>query len=284
MNNSDFYIGWQAQAPASITRHIKRVIGLLFAFMIVIGLLLARNQKKFSTANFEFGSLTEVTGFYFNKPVPSIKAENGTDRFGNKTYVTIPLVGFGKFGAEGVMDMLEKEQGTSLNQKELTLKGTLLYNDGKLLMQIDANDKPLISTGKMADIASIPVQKEIGTIKLRGEIVDPKCFFGVMKPGEGKVHKDCAIRCILGGIPPVVRVQNEKGEANYYLLVGPHGEKMNEAVKELVAEPVEIEARAVQQGDWIILYTGKEGMRQISKRELFFPQLQAVACITNCRK
>jgi hypothetical protein len=284
MNNSDFYIGWQAQAPASITHHIKRVLGLLFAIMIVIGLLLARNQKKFSTANFEFGSLTQVTGFYFNKPVPSIKAEHGTDRFGNNTYVTIPLVGFGKFGAEGVMDILEKEQGTSLNQKELTLKGTLLYNDGKLLMQIDANDKPLISVGKMADIISIPVQKEIGTVKLRGEIVDPKCFFGVMKPGEGKVHKDCAIRCILGGIPPVLRVQNEKGEANYYLLVGPHGEKMNEAVKDLVAEPVEIEARAVQQGDWIILYTAKEGMRQISKRELFFPDLQVVACITNCSK
>ena len=105
-----------------------------------------------------------------------------------------------------------------------------------------------------------------------------------MKPGEGKVHKDCAIRCILGGIPPVLRVQNEKGEANYYLLVGPHGEKMNEAVKDLVAEPVEIEARAVQQGDWIILYTGKEKMKQISKRELFFPELQAVACVTNCKK
>ncbi len=284
MNNSDFYIGWQAQAPASITHHIKRVLGLLFAIMIVIGLLLARNQKKFSTANFEFGSLTQVTGFYFNKPVPSIKVEHGTDRFGNKTYVTIPLVGFGKFGAEGVMDVLQKEQGTSLNQKELTLRGTLLYNDGKLLMQIDANDQPLITVGKMADIASIPVQKEIGTVKFRGEIVDPKCFFGVMKPGEGKVHKDCAIRCIRGGIPPVLRVQNEKGEANYYLLVGPHGEKMNEAVKDLVAEPVEIEARAVQQGDWIILYTGKEKMKQISKRELFFPELQAVACVTNCKK
>ena len=284
MNNSDFYIGWQAQAPASITHHIKRVLGLLFAVMIVIGLLLARNQKKFSTANFEFGSLTQVTGFYFNKPVPSIIAEHGTDRVGNKTYVTIPLVGFGKFGAEGVMDILEKEQGTSLNQKELTLKGTLLYNDGKLLMQIDTNDKPLISVGKLADITSIAVQKEMGTVKLRGEIVDPKCFFGVMKPGEGKVHKDCAIRCILGGIPPVLRVQNEKGEANYYLLVGPHGEKMNEAVKDLVAEPVEIEARAVQQGDWIILYTAKDGIRQISKRELFFPELQVVACITNCSK
>ena len=68
------------------------------------------------------------------------------------------------------------------------------------------------------------------------------------------------------------------------LPAGNGGQKMNEAVKDLVAEPVEIEARAVQQGDWIILYTGKEKMKQISKRELFFPELQAVACVTNCKK
>ena len=48
---------------------------------------------------------------------------------------------------------------------------------------------------------------------VKGEIVDPKCFFGVMKPGEGKPHKDCAIRCILGGIPPVLKVTDESWQS-----------------------------------------------------------------------
>ena len=39
-----------------------------------------------------------------------------------------------------------------------------------------------------------------------------------MKPGEGKPHRDLAIRCKLGAISPVLAVKNTKGEANYYLV------------------------------------------------------------------
>jgi len=99
-----------------------------------------------------------------------------------------------------------------------------------------------------------------------------------MKPGEGKVHRDCAIRCILGGIPPVLHVQNEKGESNYYLIVGPNGEKINEAVQDIVAEPVSIESRVVQQDDWVILYTGKEKIKRISYTQLKDPNAKVIAC------
>ncbi|HKC35989.1 MAG TPA: hypothetical protein VKB95_08000 [Chitinophagaceae bacterium] len=128
------------------------------------------------------------------------------------------------------------------------------------------------------------VERDLGTQTIRGEIIDPKCYFGVMKPGEGKVHRDCAIRCILGGIPPVLHVQNEKGESNYYLIVGPNGEKMNEAVQDVVAEPVSIEARVVQQDDWIILYTGKESIRRISYTQLKNPGASVIACAINSMK
>ena len=49
-------------------------------------------------------------------------------------------------------------------------------------------------------------------------------------------------------------VKNEKDEANYYLLVGANGEKINEAIKNIVAEPVSIEAKLVQYDDWIVMY------------------------------
>jgi hypothetical protein len=106
----------------------------------------------------------------------------------------------------------------------------------------------------------------------------------VMKPAQGKPHKDCAIRCILGGIPPMLRVADEAGAANYYLLVGSHGEKMNEAVKDFVAEPVSIEANAVQYGDWIVLYAGSEKIHAISKRETIYPGLRAIACAASGSK
>ncbi len=105
-----------------------------------------------------------------------------------------------------------------------------------------------------------------------------------MKPGEGKVHRDCAIRCILGGIPPVLHVQNEKGESNYYLIVGSNGENMNEAVQDVVAEPVSIEAKVVQQDDWIILYTAKEKINRMSYAQLRDPKIKPLACVPNCEK
>jgi len=126
------------------------------------------------------------------------------------------------------------------------------------------------------------MQKDLGLQKIKGEIIEPKCYFGVMKPGEGKVHRDCAIRCILGGIPPVFKVMNEKGEKNYYFIVGPNGEKMNTTVQDYVAEPVEIEARVVQQGDWVILYVKDKNINRISAISLYKSEDQIISCVSSC--
>src|SRR5437868_8186848 len=144
MKNDEFYIGWQADAPKSFASTIKKYLLVLLPIVIVLGVLLALSQKKFGAGSFEFGKLTEVQGIYSNTPVPNLKVVNGKDIWGNENYITVPLIGYGKHGADGIISNLEKEKNTSLQGKEVTLKGTLLYNDGKLLIQIDANDKPLL--------------------------------------------------------------------------------------------------------------------------------------------
>lgn len=263
--NDEFYIGWMERAPKSFAAWIKKYLVVLLPIIIVLGILLALSQKKFGTGNFEFGTLTEVKGVYFEKPIPVLKVVDGKDIWGNENFVTVPLIGFGKHGADGVIADLEQQQHTSFNGKEIALKGTLLYNDGKLLMQVDANDTPLVhvSAVPVNDVA-LTQTKDLGEMTVKGEIVDPKCFFGVMKPGEGKPHKDCAIRCILGGIPPVLKVTAENGDQNYYLIVGANGEKMNEAVQDYVATPVSIHAKAVAFGDWIVLYVQQNGLQHYS--------------------
>lgn len=281
---AEFYIGWMPKAPASFATLVKRVLLILFPLALVMGLVLASFQKKFSTANFEFGKSTAIKGIYFNAPVPMLKVVHGKDSWGNTSYTTIPLVGYGKHGAETAIMELENEKNTSFINKELTLKGTLLYSDGKTLMQISKEENPVVNIGATADASLSPVQKELGFQKIKGEIIDPKCYFGVMKPGEGKVHRDCAIRCILGGIPPVLKVMNEKGEMNYYIMVGPNGEKMNETVKDFVAEPVEIEARAVQQDDWVILYVKDKKINRVSAISLYKSQNQIASCNSGCMK
>jgi hypothetical protein len=86
-------------------------------------------------------------------------------------------------------------------------------------LQVDKNDnQDLIFSNKTIPAEWLPKVKDLGLIKINGEIIDPKCYFGVMKPGKGKPQCDCAIRCILGGITPMLVVKNEQGDANYYLL------------------------------------------------------------------
>jgi hypothetical protein len=226
----------------------------LIILVITVGIVLALQQRKFSTAVFEYGQLTEVTGIYQSFPVPSLKVITKKDALGNTSFITMPLVGYGKSGAEGTMAALEKEQSFSLDKKMITLKGTLIYSDGKTLLQVDKNDDPLLKVSD--DVASnhAPLIKELGTVQLTGEILDPKCYFGVMKPGHGKPHRDCAIRCIAGGMSPVFYVRNEKAEPGYYLLLDENGKKMNKLLKDHIAEPVSLTARAVQYDDWIVLY------------------------------
>ncbi|HEX4849954.1 MAG TPA: hypothetical protein VFV08_04060, partial [Puia sp.] len=219
MNNSEFYIGWMNNAPQSFAQFVKKYLLMLLPSIIVLGALLALSQKKFSTSSFEFGQLTTVKGIYLNKPIPCIKVASEKDIWGNSSYLTIPLVGYGKHGADGIIAEIEKERKISFDGKEISLKGTLIYSDGKTIMQVDNNNEIVANIGLPTKADFLPRQKELGTFSIRGEIIDPKCYFGVMKPGEGKVHKDCAIRCILGGIPPMLKVQNAKGERNYYILL-----------------------------------------------------------------
>ncbi len=253
MKPEGFYIGWMMKAPKQIVAFIKKYLLIMFPLIILLGTLLALSQKKFGTGSFEYGQLTEVKGIYFDAPIPCLKVINGRDIWGNQSYLTIPLVGYGKHGASGILLDIESEKNIRFDKKQLVLKGTLLYNDGVTILQIDKNDRPVVN------ISSTPVpsqllqlKKDLGIVTLKGEIIDPKCYFGVMKPGEGKPHRDCATRCILGGISPMLVVKNAQDESNYYLITGVNGESMNEAVKEFVAEPVEIKARLVQYDDWIV--------------------------------
>jgi hypothetical protein len=246
----DFYIGWRPEAPGTFAKFVRKYLYALILMVIVIGIALAILQKKFSTATFEFGKLTTVKGSYSAFPVPHLSVVNNQDR------IMIPLVGYGKSGAEGIMYQLEQEIGQPLENKEITLRGQLMYGDGKVIMQVDKKENPLVGISKeekgrsSVNKASV---KELGNLSFIGEIVDSKCYFGVMKPGEGKPHKDCAIRCILGGVPPVMAITNKKGERNYILLTSSNGKRINDEVKDFVAIPSKVSGHAFQYDNWIVL-------------------------------
>lgn len=252
MNNEEFYIGWMPAAPTRLARKLFKWSAVIISLVILVSASLALLQRPFSTASFEFGQTVSLTGVYHDWPVPSLRIESSGDFSGQQAAITVPLVGYGKSGARSIIDQLEKDSLVRLNGRTLTLRGSLLYSDGKTILQIDRYDHPLTRIGSMQANSGQQIDT-LGMLTLEGEILDPKCYFGVMKPGSGKPHRDCAIRCIAGGISPVLWIQDPNGVSNYCLLVGTDGKTLNQPLQQLIAEPVRLKARALRIDDWIVL-------------------------------
>lgn len=254
MNKSDdFYIGWKDQMPSASAGFLKRILMGAFLMIGVLLVAAALYQRAFNEHVFELGRIVEINGTYYNEPVPFLVADIGELPVGLSNHIL--LVGYGKFGAEGIINTIEERVG-KLDGKKVRLSGTLIHGDGKTLMELTREEQSLISLGPEV-LNQQSTASEENNIVVFGEILDPKCYFGVMKPGEGKIHKSCAIRCISGGIPPVLRHEPEGpgGPYEYYILVGPEGEKTNKDLLDFVAERVQLKGVARELHGWKILYT-----------------------------
>src|SRR5688572_29532610 len=210
-DTDEFYVGYLPKAPKKIGSALRKVIFILIIAMIGVATVTALKQKKFSASNIEYGIYTEVEGHIFDKPVPHLIIPLGKDFHQNPLNQIVLLVGFGKMGAEKNLQDIMHTKTISMGSK-VRLSGSLIYGDGKALLQVDEGSNLKHLEGPPLNISN-PLHKE--EISLSGEIVDPKCYFGVMKPGEGKTHRSCAIRCITGGIPPVFKTDS----SGYFLLL-----------------------------------------------------------------
>ena len=86
--------------------------------------------------------------------------------------------------------------------------------------------------------------------------MDSKCYLGVMNPGSGKVHRDCAVRCISGGIPPIFVTNNFNGSPAILLLTDLHQKPLpKESFLKLVPQPVRIRGKVIKTGETLYLKT-----------------------------
>ncbi|MEZ5314225.1 MAG: hypothetical protein R2862_11570 [Thermoanaerobaculia bacterium] len=107
----------------------------------------------------------------------------------------------------------------------------------------------------------------LGEFRLRGEIVDSKCFLGVMKPGSGKAHRDCAVRCISGGAPPlfVLRSNGEPQEIVTLWLSSRDGDSLVDRILDFVAEPVELSGQVTYSAGGLRFTVDPDGIRRVGK-------------------
>lgn len=252
-NADEFFIGWSDKYPPNLARFIKKLVLWLFLLVIVVSAVYALSQKKFNPSKSELGVFQAVEGVIYEYPVPMLKVE-----VGDGDYQSFILVGVGKHSASETMDLIKSkmEPGTKLDDYEVTLNGQAVYYDGKTLLEVPAPENAMDTIQLLdEDEEQWPerMMQDMGMVKLAGEIIDPKCYFGVMNPAYGKIHRSCAIRCISGGIPPVLRIHDDEGVAEYFLILGPDGQAINKEVLDMVGLPVEVKGQLQIVDDWFVL-------------------------------
>ncbi len=241
--NDDFFIGYLPKMPQSRARYLHRLVILILVILPLIAWLLVSRQAGFSAAVYEFGDVKDFEGVILEKPYPMLavlRPGNTDPQHANSLYY---LVGPAKSGAASEV--------AGMDSSHVRLKGTLLYHDDQTMIEV----VPGSVEKQEGQTTNINPKITLENISLKGEIVDSKCFLGVMKPGNLKTHRSCAKMCIRGGIPPVLVVRNQEGVARYFVLAGRDGQPINNEVLPLVAEPVRVTGNLVLQDSRAILYT-----------------------------
>ena len=202
------------------------IIGLLI-LAAVVALVMVAGQAPFPDSKFEFGVSRDYTGTIEDWPYPILATAEAP-------YL---LVAAGKHGFDA----------SGLAGKQVRLKGTLISRGPDRMLEV--------VTGSVQEgAAGAPPleQMDLGPVKLMGEIVDSKCYLGVMNPGNGKVHHDCAVRCISGGAPPAFVAEDAAGNSRTLLLTGADGRALNKEVLEFVGEPIEVSGTLSRTGSTLV--------------------------------
>ena len=257
MNQPDeFYIGWEAKAASGVGKTVRKTVVVVLALALLAPVVLAVSQRMIGASVFEWGTPKAFSGILQAQPYPHLLVPRPGNADGFPRFSTYYLVAPWKFG-------LDRETIAPLQGKSVTLKGTLIYRDNQTM--IETKPEWIQAAEKTSAPTPPPRSMSLGTHTLIGEIVDSKCYLGVMNPGALTPHRACAIRCISGGIPPVLLVRRTNGPALYFLLVSPDGSPVNKRVLKLVAEPVEIAGQVERQGELLILRADPATYRRASK-------------------
>jgi len=250
--SDDFYIGWEAKAAPSIGKKVHKAVMVLLLLALLAPLAFAVSQRMIGASVFEWGTHKTFSGILLAEPYPHLLVPRPGNTDGSPHSSAYYLVAPWKFG-------LKPETIASLDGKSVTLKGTLIFRANQTMIEVLSGS---IQVGNIPNEA-LPQTVPLGKQQLVGEIVDSKCFLGVMNPGQLTPHRGCAVRCISGGVPPVLLVRQKEGPAIYLLLVSADGKPVNKQVLNMVAEPLEITGNVERQGDLLILRANPASYRRL---------------------
>ncbi|MBX7165896.1 MAG: hypothetical protein K1X74_06055 [Pirellulales bacterium] len=252
----EFFIGW-LDVPAGYKRRVRQLAWFALLLAPLLAGAIAASQSSPGTA--EWNSETRVTleGMAYCRPYALLRT---LDAASDGAVHTVLLVEEGKFGAA--------ERLKTYDGRAVRVRGTYLHRNDRWMLELATAPDAIETCSDLAPSVTTklawPSSSSAATVTLRGEIIDPKCFLGAMKPGAGKTHKACATLCISGGIPPMLYT-GSTGQPAYHLLVAENGAAINQAILPFVGDLVEVRATHNQCDDLSILRLDPQSVRRVSR-------------------
>jgi hypothetical protein len=230
----EFYVGYMPM-PARHRRFVRGLLGVLLLLTLATAALIASQQRDPGPAVWNLDSTTTFEGVIHLDPYPMLVVGD----------TSLLLVKSGKRGA------LERVE--SFNGRQVRVTGHVLARGAGRLLELSDDAMEVLDLGTMLGMN----RGDAEAVILRGEIIDPKCYRGAMKPGSGKTHKACATLCLRGGIPPMF-VEHGGDDSRQFLLIDADGRGLAsqalEAIIPYVGDAVEIIGHTVQQRDLRLLH------------------------------
>lgn len=239
--DDSFFIGWAQTPPADRRFFLRLGLGLM-AGTAGLGAGLAALQRAPGAGGWDPDKVREWRGTVTAAPYAMLRSRD----LGGGVPRTALLSCLGKCGVAA--------QIGALDGHPVVVTGSLIQRGQYTMLAVDEQGPWLRRDEFAAPDASLarPANEALGGVSLSGEILDSKCWFGAMRPSDGKLHKACASLCIRGGIPPAFFARGPAGESA--LMIMTHaGRAHGPDLLALVADPVRLRGQVLRRGDLLML-------------------------------
>ena len=233
--------------PTGVARFVRRAVIVVASGVVVWALALGPAHRRLGGGTFEFGHPDNFSGTIIEFPVPALRPD------GDGATPWPLLVAPGKHGAAGAV--------RGLAGHHVSLTGTRIARGAETMIEMEPAS---IVAGRVSRPIAV-FELGVAMVPLRGEIVDAKCFLGVMVPGAGKTHTECAGLCLRGGIPPALFVQDRSGASRLLLVTGPAGEPVTEQAVKAAGEAIDLTGTITRLGGWLVVRTDPRDLAAVAK-------------------